>query len=109
MVVEVIIKLMYDHCEMTSLPSVKYVREVAKGNEDWMVLGSGSARFGMVCVPGVCVCGGESGAGWVPEGVEKGRGGSQELGGGVEFLGGEGERQGAVTGTNELPIRESPA
>lgn len=101
MVVEVIIKLMYDHCEMTSLPFVKYVREVAKGNEDWMVLGSGSARFGMVCV-----C---EGAGWVPEGVEKGRGGSQELGGGVEFLGGEGERQGAVTGTNELPIRESPA
>lgn len=47
---------------MTSLPSLKYVREVAKGNEDWMVLGSGSARFGMVCVPGVC-WGGSEGVG----------------------------------------------
>lgn len=57
---------------MTFPPSLKYVREVAKGNEDWMVLGSGSARFGMVCVPGVCLEGGGVGAGWVPEGVEKG-------------------------------------
>lgn len=46
---------------MTSPPSLKYVREVAKGNEDWMVLGSGSARFGMVCVPGVCLGGREWG------------------------------------------------
>lgn len=46
---------------MTFPPSLKYVREVAKGNEDWIVLGSGSARFGMVCVPGVCLGGGEVG------------------------------------------------